>query len=231
MDVSQQAGALFRCVTDRAMRIVEVSDGLSELLHMPEKDLLGQDAMAITHHADRPINVDRLDALLESGRPFSIVKRYVRADGAPIWVRNHVSTGHDERGTPMLVATIERLADEGDGTIEPDVRTAERVVRLRQMRSTLFARDFATEPVLDMMLVLFARQERGLKSTVGTMCTAANQSYATAHRRFNDLIGSGMATTAFDPEDKRLVIVCLTPAGRSRVEAFLRSVRKLDCDA
>jgi PAS domain S-box-containing protein len=218
---------VLQCVTDKNMRIIDASVGLAEMLHITETGLCGMDVIAVTHPDDRPHNLDRLADLHRADQPFSIVKRYVRSDATTLWVRNHVRAGPTDGGKPTIVATIEILDDPTRGAGRRELAVADRMIKLRAMRSELFRDAFASEPTLDMMLVLFAREERGLKSTVSTMCRASDAPYATAHRRFSEAVDAGLVTTAFDTEDKRLVVVCLTPIGKQRVRAFLQLAERL----
>lgn len=52
----------------------------------------------ITHPHDLPENMARLESLGVDGQSYVLEKRYIRKDGRPVWVSNHVSAVRDDDG-------------------------------------------------------------------------------------------------------------------------------------
>lgn len=95
--VFQQAGAGI-AQADLTGRFVMVNDRFCEIVGRPREALLALRINDITHPDDQPEN----DALLQeirAGRPnASIDKRYIRADGSPVWVRNSLVALRNSEG-------------------------------------------------------------------------------------------------------------------------------------
>ncbi|MGQ0559796.1 MAG: PAS domain S-box protein, partial [Sphingosinicella sp.] len=89
--------------TDLDGRFLRVNDRYCEMVGRSREELLGLRMQEITHPDHLPGNLEQFRALVESGRPFEIEKRYLIPDGSEIWVSNTVS--------PV------RTADEGSGNV------------------------------------------------------------------------------------------------------------------
>ena len=90
-------------------RFLRVNAELCRLLGYTHEDLLNESSLALTHPDDIDDNLARVWELLQ-GRisRFDIEKRYVRADGTPVWVRHSVSLVRDNSRQPLyFIAQIQ----------------------------------------------------------------------------------------------------------------------------
>ncbi|MCR5874866.1 PAS domain S-box protein [Phenylobacterium sp. J426] len=98
--------------TDMAGRFLLVNDRLCEILGRSREQLLDLTMQQVTHPDDLPTNLLFFERLSETGEPFVIEKRYLRADGSSVWVRNHVSAQRDDAGSIQFVtAVIEDISE------------------------------------------------------------------------------------------------------------------------
>ena len=85
-------------------RIRKANDAFCRIVGYAEEELVGKDSGWFTHPDDRPRNAVLLHDLIEhQDRGIAFEKRYVRKDGATVWVRASVSTVHDARGNPTSI--------------------------------------------------------------------------------------------------------------------------------
>jgi PAS domain S-box-containing protein len=89
--------------TDLAGRWLKVPPTLCRLLGYTERELLGRRFHEITHPADIEHDVSQRERLLRGEiRSFDMEKRYIRKDGAIVWVYLNVSVVTDEKRNPMF---------------------------------------------------------------------------------------------------------------------------------
>ena len=83
-------------------RLLRVNRRLCEMLGYAEGELLGRSVKDISHPEDRDVT-DAQRALVREGRRESVrfEKRYVRRDGAPVWVSLGVALVRDAAGAPQ----------------------------------------------------------------------------------------------------------------------------------
>jgi PAS domain S-box-containing protein len=83
-------------------RLLQVNRAYCEITGRSETELRATDFTSITHPDDRPENTRLIRRTLAGEIPgFVLEKRYVRPDGAIVWVQNNVSLARDERGSPV----------------------------------------------------------------------------------------------------------------------------------
>jgi PAS domain S-box-containing protein len=86
-------------------RLMRVNRAYCELTGYTPEDLLGQRTTAITHPADRAGDTRGIEYLLDGGTEVRTrQKRYVRPDGAIVWVEANASVVYDEDGEAMHIA-------------------------------------------------------------------------------------------------------------------------------
>jgi PAS domain S-box-containing protein len=136
--------------TDLAGRFVRVNDRYCAIVGRSREELLTLRMHEITHPGDLTDNAPLFSETVASGRPFEIIKRYVRPGGGTIWVHNNVASIRAPDGTiaSLLAVTVDltaqRAAEERlrelNETLESEVRarTAERN-RVWEMSHDLFA--------------------------------------------------------------------------------------------
>ncbi len=94
-------------------RFLRVNAELSRLLGYTDNELLNESSLALTHPDDIDDNLAHVWELLhDRTRRFDIEKRYVRADGSPVWVRHSVSLVRDSNRQPLYF--IAQIQDDSD---------------------------------------------------------------------------------------------------------------------
>ena len=94
-------------------RFLDVNPALCRLTGYERADLLGLCFQELTHPDDLEADMALVEATLAGDLPgYRMDKRYLRADGRPIWVRLSVSLARDDAGTPFcFISQIEDLTD------------------------------------------------------------------------------------------------------------------------
>ena len=90
-------------------RFLQVNPAYCRITGYSETELLATDFQSITHPEDLPRNLAAIRQLLANEIPgFVIDKRYVRKDGAAVWVQNSVALARDAEGRPQnLIALVQ----------------------------------------------------------------------------------------------------------------------------
>ncbi len=100
-----------------------VGYSVDELRHLTLRDL--------THPEDLPASMEPLGSLGNDGESYTLEKRYVRKDGTPIWVSNHVSALRDRRGrvseavAVVVDTTAQRRAVEAERRLAAIISSSE----------------------------------------------------------------------------------------------------------
>ena len=92
--------------TDSTGRFVRVNGRFCEITGRSREELLALRMQDITHPHDLPGNLPLFTQAAQGGGSFDIVKRYVRPDGAAVWVHNSVTTVRDEQGAPISTICV-----------------------------------------------------------------------------------------------------------------------------
>ena len=79
-------------------RLSFVNPGFCEIVGYSPDELRDLTLQDLTHPEDLPENMAQVRGLGANGESFVIEKRYIRKDGTPIWVSNHVSAITDHKG-------------------------------------------------------------------------------------------------------------------------------------
>jgi diguanylate cyclase (GGDEF)-like protein/PAS domain S-box-containing protein len=94
--------ALVSMAPDALGRFIQVNPALSRLTGYSQEELLARTFMALTHPEDREIDAGALERIAsgEASELF-IEKRYLHANGHPIWVHVHTSLVRSREGEPL----------------------------------------------------------------------------------------------------------------------------------
>jgi PAS domain S-box-containing protein len=88
-------------------RFIEVNAAYADILGYSREELLALRFVDITHPDDLDKHVDQFAALVHGRiRSYQLEKRYVRKDGAVIWVGASVGLAHDSEGKPAYCAVV-----------------------------------------------------------------------------------------------------------------------------
>jgi diguanylate cyclase (GGDEF)-like protein/PAS domain S-box-containing protein len=97
---------------DSAGRFIYANPQLCEMLGYTEQELLAMTVKDVSHPGDTGVT-DDMSAKLHSGaiKSFKTEKRYLRKDGAPVWVGLTVAVKRDRAGTPLYdVSVVEDIS-------------------------------------------------------------------------------------------------------------------------
>lgn len=101
--ISMDHAPIGMTVVDNDNRMVKVNAALCRFLGYSEAELLGCDWRDLTHPDDVTIGATELAELFAGERSaFAVEKRYVRADGRPVWAQVNVSLLRDPDGAPLF---------------------------------------------------------------------------------------------------------------------------------
>ncbi|HRE82149.1 MAG TPA: PAS domain S-box protein, partial [Opitutaceae bacterium] len=87
-------------------RFLRVNDRICEILGRSRQELLQLSAPAVTHSDDLPATLNALQAVLATGKPHSVEKRYVRPDGSLIWANSAISRLDDDDGKARAILVV-----------------------------------------------------------------------------------------------------------------------------
>ncbi len=92
--------------TDLTGRFVVVNERYCDMVGYAEAELSHMRMQDITHPEDLPRNLELFQELVRTGADFKIEKRYVRKDGALVWVNNSVSGVKDSNGKLSNIVAV-----------------------------------------------------------------------------------------------------------------------------
>ena len=108
-------------------RFIQVNGALCEMLGYAEEELLDRSFRDISHPDDLDVSVRRVEELVRGERErYGLEKRYLHADGHPVWAAINVSAVRDPEGNPLyLIAQMQDVTER---------RRAEERLRSSQVR-------------------------------------------------------------------------------------------------
>jgi diguanylate cyclase (GGDEF)-like protein/PAS domain S-box-containing protein len=94
-------------------RFFRVNRALAQMLGRPEDQLEGASVVALTHIEDRDVSTEEMRRVVADGETgYKLEKRYIHADGRPVWVKVSVSLVRDHEGCPLyFVSQIEDITE------------------------------------------------------------------------------------------------------------------------
>ena len=93
-------------ISDEHGVIAQVNPAFCTMLGYAPEDVVGRPFIELVHPEDRAANQAARDRLDAEGVDFELENRFVRKDGATVWVRKFVSALHRDRGGRQRVALI-----------------------------------------------------------------------------------------------------------------------------
>lgn len=128
---------------DDAGHFLRVNKRFSEITGFPTEELLGKKFTELTHPDDQESDLEAFQRAWRGQIPYYLAeKRYIRADGAVIWVRVNAAIVRDVAGNPLrTVAAIEDITERKraeEKLAEANIQLEQRVVeRTAALESTL----------------------------------------------------------------------------------------------
>jgi len=114
--VANVPGVIYRCSPDADWTMRYMSDAIEELSGFPPSDFVDnakRTYASVIHAEDREGVAAAVADALETGEPFSLLYRLVRADGAVCWVAEDGRPVYDEAGAPLwLDGVISDVTDQ-----------------------------------------------------------------------------------------------------------------------
>jgi FixJ family two-component response regulator/DNA-binding MarR family transcriptional regulator len=101
-------------------------------------------------------------------------------------------------------------------------RTVADFIRLRDHVRRTLTEELSVDPCLDILLHAADAEYRGRVLSVSSACSASGVPTTTALRRIGDLEEAGLIQREASPTDRRLSLLRLTEAGRSRIAEIAR---------
>jgi PAS domain S-box-containing protein len=94
-------------------RFLQVNGALCAMLDRPEAELVGATVPSLTHPDDQAADRAAMQAMRDGKqRIFATEKRYLRADGAPVWVKLHAGVVVDDDCRPLyFVSQMEDITE------------------------------------------------------------------------------------------------------------------------
>jgi PAS domain S-box-containing protein len=163
--------------------ILSTDEGFCTILETEADALLGRGVLDVTVPADRLTCQTLMRNLRATREPFRVTKRFIKADGSPVWVTNTVSIIALGDAAPMLVSTIVPIASPADGMNPAKLLECARLLlSSRQERRSVFATAIFADPAWDMMLAAYLAEAEGAVLDLGTLARAANVPQGSAAR-------------------------------------------------
>jgi PAS domain S-box-containing protein len=99
--------------TDFEGRWLRLNEKLCAIAGYSREEMLQKTFKDITHPDDLPASLDQLGRLLRGEvRGYTLEKRYVRKDGAPVWIHLAISLQRDAAGAPAhVIAVMQDISD------------------------------------------------------------------------------------------------------------------------
>lgn len=139
-------------------RILHVNPALCAITGYDEAELLATDFQSITHPADLPEHLASIRRMLAGEIPgFVVQQRYLRKDGAVVWVQNSVTLARDAEGRPSSVVafvqdvTAHRMAEDALRVADEQYRSLFENVPLGMFKTTPEGRFIAANGALARM--------------------------------------------------------------------------------
>src|SRR5262249_55742775 len=96
----------------RDHHFVKVNAALCQMVGYSGEELLRMTFVEITHAADRSSNLEDSDRLFRGEIPiYRMQKRYVRKDGAIVWIKLTAALVPDYNGDPVALGMIEDITE------------------------------------------------------------------------------------------------------------------------
>ncbi|WP_380785144.1 PAS domain S-box protein [Sphingomonas sp. R86521] len=208
-------------------KLLDVDAAFCDIMRCDPDGVRGRSVMDLTAPADRQECAKAIETLLETQRPFAIVKRLIRCDGSLVWVRNSVSITMDGSRAAMVVGTIEPVAEQdavGNPAILLDV--ARLLIRGRRDRELVCDRSLFSDPGWDAVLAAYVAEAEGRAVNIVTLATRLGHAPATIDRWVRALIQHNVLELEYrNPRAEAPKAFRLTTETHRKLESYLGNIR------
>ena len=142
--------AIGMALNDLDGRFTQVNRSLCEMLGYTEEELLSRSFRDITHPDDLDASADRVGKLLRGEiEGYGLEKRYLHANGHPVWVALSVSAVRDPQGRPLyLIAQMQDVTERKAAETQLRKSQASLAEAQRMARIGNWEYDLTTEEVI-----------------------------------------------------------------------------------
>ncbi len=205
-------------------KVLSIDAGFCAILQTRAEALVGHSVLDVTLPEDRGTCAMLMRTLAATRQPFQVSKRYVRADGSPVWVTNTVSIIELGDSPPMLVSTIVPIDAPGDRSPASLLDCARFMVASRRDRGPAFATTIFIEPAWDMMLAAYVAEAEGVVLDLAALSRAASIPTGSAQRWARALMQEGMLERESRDGESETAAYRLTGIALDRFERYLSDV-------
>jgi PAS domain S-box-containing protein len=216
-------------VLDEGCLLVSVDTGFSDIMQAEVGALVGRPVIDITAPADRAECGEALSKLRATRVPFEISKRFIRDDGALVWVKNTVSMVGNGRDSDFIVATISPIVEPKSPRAPALLLDCARILAsLDRGRAEIFDTSLFSDTAWEAVLSAYIAEAEGRAITIGALAAKLRITDPQAHRWISVLIGQDMIeietreTDPCAPKSFRL-----TSKGHGRLEDHLAHAGQL----
>lgn len=203
--------------------LLSADAGFCDILETPADSLVGRNVLDVTVPADRPTCRTLMRNLQATREPFRVAKRFIKADGAEIWVTNTVSIVALGDAPAMVVSTIIPIGAPASQCSPAQMLDCARLLMAsRHKRRTAFATTIFADPAWDMMLAAYVAEAEGGVLDLDMLARTATMPKASVTRWVNALRQEGLVEIEARQGDAAAErLFRLTPEAHRQFEIYL----------
>jgi PAS domain S-box-containing protein len=178
---------------DEAGDILSVNDAFSAIIGAPAQKLVGRSVEELTAPPDREECAIAIGKLRQTGRSFTISKRFIRADGSLVWVTNFVSIARIAIDRQILTASIVPVSNPSQYRSPARLmQCAKSILEQRKQLSLAFGSGLAPDPAWDVLLLAYVAEGEGASLMARDLAPSFGESQAQLSRWVVLLLESGL---------------------------------------
>jgi PAS domain S-box-containing protein len=152
-------GLIGHSLADASGKLLAVDDGVCEIMHRSQRELIGMLYSELTYRGDLATNVAIIEQTRSGARPVEIRKRYVRPDQSLIWTDVEVSRLNTGSDGGRLIGTLRVVAD--DRCPQRLWRQAKAAVASIEQRRAALGSDLYLDHAWTILLQLYLAEAEG----------------------------------------------------------------------
>ncbi|MBA4090116.1 MAG: hypothetical protein C0494_05920 [Sphingobium sp.] len=124
----------------------------------------------------------------------------------------------------LKVPVFKAMEDDPSGKRKQRLEICLALISVRRLVGRYIGFDLSADPVWDMLLDLYASEERGRDIAISSLASAANVPPTTALRAIGGMRALGLVYRQSDPADGRRVYIRLTPKAHEALGAIFDTI-------